>query len=107
MLTVQQLEPTVSHYRDLILHNKRVGYPKGSFVRDRLKQMNFSDSQLVMYKSMEELFTAFQNHSIDAAFDEIPYLKLFVERHCSKYTMVGSSFRTAGFGFVCSLSLSL
>ncbi|XP_052209774.1 glutamate receptor 2.7-like [Diospyros lotus] len=100
MLTVQQLEPTVSNYRDLILHNKTVGYPKGSFVKERLKQMSFSDSQLLMYKSMEDLFTAFQNRSIDAAFDEIPYLNPFVERHCSKYTMVGSTFKTAGgFGF--------
>lgn len=68
--------------------------------------MNFSDSQLKGYNTVEgDLDVAFSNQSIVAAFDEIPYLKLFTGRHCSKYTMVAPTYKTGGFGFIYSLSL--
>ena len=36
-------------------------------------------------------------------FHETPYMKLFVAKHCSKYTMIGPLFRTDGKAFVRSL----
>ncbi|RVW14280.1 Glutamate receptor 2.2 [Vitis vinifera] len=40
------------------------------------------------------------NGGIAAAFDEIPYMKLFIAQHCSKYTMVQPTYKYDGFGFV-------
>ncbi|THG21774.1 hypothetical protein TEA_019998 [Camellia sinensis var. sinensis] len=58
------------------------------------------DSQLKGYNTVEgELDAALSNQSIVAAFDEIPYLKLFTRKHCSKYTMVAPIHKTGGFGF--------
>ena len=42
---------------------------------------------------------------VAAIFDEIPYIKLFLAKFCSMYTMVGPTYKTDGFGFV-SISLS-
>ncbi|KAL0383207.1 UNVERIFIED_CONTAM: Glutamate receptor 2.8 [Sesamum calycinum] len=36
---------------------------------------------------------------IDAIFDEIPYMKLFLKKYDSQYKMVGPTYRTGGFGF--------
>jgi ionotropic glutamate receptor len=49
------------------------------------------------------------NGGIDAAFDEIPYIKHFLRTYsCSKYVMVEPRFKTGGFGYVSFvLSLSL
>ncbi|KAI8031639.1 Glutamate receptor 2.7 [Camellia lanceoleosa] len=108
LLTVHQLEPSITDVQELINKRQSVGYPKVSFIYDIMKRMNFSDSQLKGYNTVEgELDAALSNRSIVAAFDEIPYLKLFTGRHCSKYTMVAPIHKTGGFGFVYSLSLSL
>ncbi|THG22206.1 hypothetical protein TEA_005543 [Camellia sinensis var. sinensis] len=100
LLTVHQLEPSITDVQELINKGQSVGYPKVSFIHDILKRMNFSDSQLKGYNTVEgELDAALSNRSIVAAFDEIPYLKLFTGRHCSKYTMVAPTHKTGGFGF--------
>ncbi|CAL5439823.1 unnamed protein product [Camellia sinensis] len=101
MLTVHQLEPSITDMRELINKGESVGYPKIPFTYELLKRMNFSDSQLKGYNTVEgDLDVAFSNGSIVAAFDEIPYLKHFIGRHCSKYTMVAPTHKTGGFGFV-------
>ncbi|KAJ7958445.1 Glutamate receptor [Quillaja saponaria] len=40
-----------------------------------------------------------ENGGIAAAFDEIPYMRLFLGTYCSKYTMVEPTYKTDGFGF--------
>ncbi|XP_057467334.1 glutamate receptor 2.3-like [Actinidia eriantha] len=104
MLTVQQLQPTVTDVHELIKKGEFVGYLEGSFVLGLLKQLNFDESKLKVYASPEEcddLFTKGSgNGGIAAAFDEIPYIKLFLSKHCSKYTMVAPTYKTDGFGFV-------
>ncbi|KAL7187414.1 hypothetical protein ACSBR1_037481 [Camellia fascicularis] len=100
LLTVHQLEPSITNVQELINKGQSVGYPKVSFIHDILKRMNFNDSQLKGYNTVEgELDAALSNRSIVAAFDEIHYLKLFTGRHCSKYTMVAPTHKTGGFGF--------
>ncbi|XP_047325077.1 glutamate receptor 2.7-like [Impatiens glandulifera] len=99
LMTVQQLEPSITDVQDLIIKGQSIGYPKGSFVFSYLKQMGCKDSQLKMFKSMKDLDSAFSNKSIVAAFDESPYLKQLVGRHCFKYTMIGPNLKTGGFGF--------
>ena len=112
MLTVQQLQPTVTDVNELIKNGDYVGYQRGSFVLGLLKQMNFDESKLKVYNSPEECHELFSkgsgNGGIAAAFDEIPYMTVFLSRYCSKYTLVPPTYKTDGFGFVClSLSLSL
>ncbi|RVW72738.1 Glutamate receptor 2.7 [Vitis vinifera] len=79
MLTVQQLKPTITDINELIKNGERVGYQKGSFVYEFLKS---SDG------------------GIAAAFEEIPYVKLFLAKYCSKYTAVQPTYKFDGFGFV-------
>ncbi|XP_062157786.1 glutamate receptor 2.7-like [Alnus glutinosa] len=104
LLTVQQLQPTVTDVNQLIKNGEYVGYQRGSFYLGILKEMNFDPSKFKVYNSIEEcddlLSKGSANGGIAAAFDEIPYMKLFLGQYCSKYTMVGSLYKTDGFGFV-------
>lgn len=116
MLTVQQLQPTITRIDELIKNKEYVGYQNGTFVLGFLKQVGFDESRLVVYNSVDELHHLFNNNNgknyhkggggIAAAFDEIPYLRLFLSRYCSKYTMVQPTYKTDGFGFVSTNSLS-
>eukprot|EP00261_Vitis_vinifera_P033910 XP_019075153.1 PREDICTED: glutamate receptor 2.8-like isoform X2 [Vitis vinifera] len=101
MLTVQQLNPTITDINELIKKGERVGYQYGSFVYEFLiKSMKFDESNLVKYESPEELDELFSKGGITAAFDEIPYMKIFLAKYCSKYTAVGPTYKFDGFGFV-------
>lgn len=107
LLTVQQLQPATNDIKELIRRGENVGYQRGSFVLGILKQLGFNEKNLVIYNSPEECDELFEkgraNNGIAAAFDEVPYMKLFLGQYCSKYTMVEPTFKTAGFGFVRSL----
>ncbi|KAG2666469.1 hypothetical protein I3760_15G062000 [Carya illinoinensis] len=104
LLTVQQLQPTITDLKQLIKNGEKVGYQKDSFVLGILKEMNFKDFQLKQYNSTDEchelLSKGSANGGIAATFDEVPYMKLFLGTYCSKYTMVSSVYKTDGFGFV-------
>ncbi|KAJ0031595.1 hypothetical protein Pint_12583 [Pistacia integerrima] len=108
LLTVQRLQPTVSDVTELIKRGENVGFQQGSFVAGILKDLGFNEKNLLVYDSVEEWEVLFQkgttNGGIAAAFDEVAYLKLFMGRHCFKYTIVEQTFKTAGFGFVSSLN---
>ncbi|URE08206.1 hypothetical protein MUK42_04415 [Musa troglodytarum] len=69
MLTVQQLQPTVSDVDQL--------------VRDGSK----------------EYHDALLNGSVAAIVDEIPYLKVFLSKYCGKFAMVGTIDKSSGLGF--------
>ena len=100
MLTVSQLEPTLTSIDQLIQNGVKVGYPKGSFVLALLRHLNFNEANLIMYHNMDDLHNAFLDGRIAAAFDELPYMKPFVAKYCSKYTMVAPTLKAGGFGFV-------
>lgn len=106
LLTIQRFQPTITDINQLIKDGENVGYQEGSFVLGILKEMNFKESQLKPYNSTDEcaelLSKGSANGGIAAAFDEVPYMKLFLAKYC-KYTMVSSVFKTDGFGFVRSL----
>ncbi|CAN4100036.1 unnamed protein product [Withania somnifera] len=103
MLTVQQLQPTITDLNDLIKNGEYVGYQEGSFVKDVLKRMNFDSSKLRSYRTLEEYNDALSRGSINggvgAIVDELPYLRLFLNKYCRKYIMVGPMYKAAGFGF--------
>ncbi|KAL6345586.1 hypothetical protein AAG906_017316 [Vitis piasezkii] len=108
MLTVQQLQPTVTDIKELQAKGEYVGYQQDSFVLEFLKRMKFDESKFRIYNSPEKLAELLSkgsaNGGIAAAFDEIPYMKLFIAQHCSKYTMVQPTYKFDGFGFVSALS---
>ncbi|BFG18011.1 hypothetical protein CerSpe_042850 [Prunus speciosa] len=104
LLTVQQLQPTVTDIKDLLRKGENVGYLTYAYVYDILKQVGFDDTKLKGFKTMEEIDEALSkgsaNGGIAAVVDETPNMKLFVAKFCSKYTMIGPIFETAGFAFV-------
>ncbi|XP_010098408.2 glutamate receptor 2.7 [Morus notabilis] len=100
LLTVQQLRPTLTNVNELLKNKVNVGFPNGSFVLEMLREfVPLEPSQIKVYKSLQHLGELFENGDIEAAFDEIPYVKLFIAKHCSNYAMVGPIYKTAGFGF--------
>lgn len=108
LLTVQQLQPTITDVNWLIKSGQYVGYQDGSFVIDILKRLGFREDRLRSYSSPEECNELFlkgsANGGIAAAFDEVPYMQLFLSHYCSKYTMIEPTFKTDGLAFVCYLS---
>lgn len=105
LLTVQRLQPAFVDVNELIRNKVFVGYQRNSFVRGFLtEQFNFDKSQLRPYSNPDEYHEALskgsQKGGVDAIFDEIPYIKLFLVKYCSKYTIVGPTYKSDGFGFV-------
>ncbi|KAK1399852.1 Glutamate receptor [Heracleum sosnowskyi] len=76
------------------------GYQDGSFVKDLLTKLRIKGTG---YSSMEDFDKALslgcKHGGVDAIYDEIPYIKLFLHKYGSKYKMVGSTYSTGGFGF--------
>ncbi|KAL0319520.1 UNVERIFIED_CONTAM: Glutamate receptor 2.8 [Sesamum angustifolium] len=103
MLTIQQLHPTITDLHDLRKNGDFVGYQDGSYVRGFLKDMHFEDSKLRNYSTLEDYDDALsrgsRNGGVAAIVDELPYLRLFLDKYSHKYTMVGPTYETAGFGF--------
>ncbi|CAL9229927.1 unnamed protein product [Arabidopsis halleri] len=111
MLTVQELRPTVRHMDDLMKSGVNIGYQTGSFTFERLKQMGYKESRLKTYDTPQEMHELFlkksSNGGIDAAFDEVPYVKLFMAKYCSKYSIIEPTFKADGFGFAFPLGSPL
>ncbi|GLT58278.1 hypothetical protein SLA2020_311830, partial [Shorea laevis] len=106
LLTVQQLQPTVTDVNELLRKNENVGYHGGSFVRGIIQRLGFDSSKMKNFNStddLNELFTkGSANNGIAAAFDEIPYMKLFLAKYCNYTTHLTfePTSKTDGFGFV-------
>ncbi|XP_047962186.1 glutamate receptor 2.9-like [Salvia hispanica] len=99
MLTMEQLNPDIKA-KDC------VGYQNGSFVGDFLmKEMKFDKSKLMIYSSWEQFDEALSkgccNGGVDAIYDEMPYINLFLSRskNSHKYKMFGPIHPSSGFGF--------
>ncbi|KAL2462407.1 Glutamate receptor 2.7 [Forsythia ovata] len=103
MLTVHQLQPTITDIYDLIKNGEYVGYQYGSFIPGLLMGMKFDNSKFRNYSTSEEYDEALskgsRNGGVAAIVDELPYIRSFLAKYCGKYTMVGPTYKTAGFGF--------
>jgi Ligand-gated ion channel. len=104
MLTVQQLQPTVTDVHELLKNGEYVGYPNGSYVADLLRGLGFDRTKLRAYNDLDGFADALakgsQNGGISAVIDEVPYIKIFLAKHCKGYTMIGPIYKSEGFGFV-------
>ncbi|KAL8170431.1 hypothetical protein V2J09_022235 [Rumex salicifolius] len=109
MLTVNRLKPTVTDINELAKRNQAVGYQDGSFVKEFLQQKKLTN--LKSYSSTDELHDLLvkgsENGGIAAAFDELPYVKVFLSKYCSKYMMVPPIYQAEGLGFVFPLGSPL
>ncbi|XP_054797555.1 glutamate receptor 2.7-like [Prosopis cineraria] len=82
-----------------------VGYHRDSFVRgllvDRLK---IDRSMVKNYSDIKEYKEALDRGShkdgVDAIFDQVPYIKIFLKQNGSNYAMVATRDRIDGFGFI-------
>ncbi|CAN6272195.1 unnamed protein product [Urochloa humidicola] len=103
MLTVQQLQPTVTNVDELLKTGQPVGYGRGSYIKGLLEELGFDASKIKPYVPLEGYYNALskgsKNGGVAALVDEIPYIKLFLSEHCKGYTMVGPIYKNAGFGY--------
>ncbi|KAF3446141.1 hypothetical protein FNV43_RR11320 [Rhamnella rubrinervis] len=103
ILTVRQLQPTVTDLDQLRTNGYTVGYINGSFVYDLLINNGFDKNKIKAFDTAEEcdelLSKGTAKGGIAAAIDETPNMKIFHARYCSRYTMIGPIFKTDGFGF--------
>ena len=103
MMTVRQLQPTVVDLNQLISNGDYIGYQSGSFVKDLLKSLNVDERKIRGYRTdqyAEALMKGSWNGGVAAIVDEIPYLKLFMSKHCRNHSIIGRVYKTGGFGFV-------
>ncbi|KAJ9548523.1 hypothetical protein OSB04_021066 [Centaurea solstitialis] len=105
ILTIEQLQPSRTDY-------SCVGYYGGSYSLEILtKQLKYNESQLHPYQTMEQFHDALkngcQNGGVDAIFDDIPNIRLFLHRYGPKYVTVGRKYHTDGFGFAFQLGSPL
>ncbi|KAH0991619.1 hypothetical protein GBA52_003102 [Prunus armeniaca] len=54
LLTVQQLQPTVSDIKDVLRNRDNVGFAENTYINELLKQVGFDDSKIKMFRSFEE-----------------------------------------------------
>ncbi|KAM0834115.1 hypothetical protein ACQ4PT_063821 [Festuca glaucescens] len=104
MLTVQKLQPKVADVTELQRRGHYIGYQEGTFIEPFLRKMGFDERKMRKYSTAEQYAEALSkgsaNGGVDAVFDEMPYLKLFLSQYCDGYMMQGPVYKTDGFGFV-------
>ncbi|KAM0930054.1 hypothetical protein ACQ4PT_001140 [Festuca glaucescens] len=104
MLTVQKLQPKVADVTELQRRGHYIGYQEGTFIEPFLRKMGFDERKMKKYSTAEQYAEALSkgsaNGGVDAVFDEVPYLKLFLSQYCDGYMMQGPVYKTDGFGFV-------
>ncbi|KAI3827592.1 hypothetical protein L1987_01670 [Smallanthus sonchifolius] len=98
-LTIDQMRPRLPS------SFKNVGYQYGSYLNDYIPQKyNCSDNNLVPLKSIEEFKDALFNGSVNAVFDELPYVELFLAKYGSSYMKFGPINQESGLAFRLCLS---
>ncbi|XP_028786840.1 glutamate receptor 2.9-like [Neltuma alba] len=112
ILTVDQLQPSFLNVNDLRKGGYYVGYQANSFVRDLLvNRLKLDPSKLRAYDNLSEYHQALskgsQGGGVAAIFDEIPFLKLYLNKFGSNYVMAGPTYRADGFGFAFQLGSNL
>jgi len=101
---VQQLQPTETDVHELIKKGEYVGYHNGSYVGDLLEVLGFDRRKVRAHETSDDFADALskgsKNGGIAAVIHEVPYIKIFLSKHCKGYTMVGPIYKSEGFGFV-------
>ncbi|KAL5715909.1 hypothetical protein ACHQM5_017668 [Ranunculus cassubicifolius] len=103
MLTIPRIESkgiTVEHLRN---SNAKVGCDGGSFVVRYLEEaLGIDPRNIIQFYSYTDYPQALEKGQIAAAFLEIPYIKVFLAKHCKGFALVGPVYKVGGFAFVFS-----
>ncbi|KAJ6769927.1 IONOTROPIC GLUTAMATE RECEPTOR [Salix purpurea] len=97
-LTVQRLEPNFSDFQKLKNDKLNVGCENDSFILKYLEDVLGFENDKIKIFDLENDDT-FEKYNIAAAFVELPYGRLFLDRYCKSYTSTRSTYRFGGFGF--------
>ncbi|KAG5516992.1 hypothetical protein RHGRI_037663 [Rhododendron griersonianum] len=90
---------TISRLRPKLWSPSKVGCDKNTFMHNYVRDvLNYKNVSLI--SDGDEYLREFEADNISAAFLEIPYAKVFVNRHCRKFTIIGTTYRFGGFGFI-------
>uniref|UniRef100_A0A6N2KFA3 Glutamate receptor n=1 Tax=Salix viminalis TaxID=40686 RepID=A0A6N2KFA3_SALVM len=97
-LTVQRMEPNFSDFQKLKNDKLNVGCDNDSFILKYLEDVLGFDNDKIMLFNLEN-DDKFEKNNIAAAFVELPYGRLYLDRYCKSYTSTRSTYRFGGFGF--------
>ncbi|XP_058198548.1 glutamate receptor 2.8-like [Rhododendron vialii] len=97
---------TISRLRPKLWSPSKVGCDKSQFMLNYVRDvLNFKNVRLM--SGEDEYLREFEADNISVAFLEIPYAKVFVNRHCKKFTIIGTTYKFGGFGFIYQKGSSL
>ncbi|XP_044392143.1 glutamate receptor 2.1-like [Triticum aestivum] len=86
MLTIRQLNPTITDIHDLRKSGDYVGCTSGSYVESLLEQLNFDRLKIKTYSTYDGFYSALSKGSksggIAAFIHEVPYIRLFLAKNC-------------------------
>ncbi|XP_075664762.1 glutamate receptor 3.5-like [Castanea sativa] len=100
MLTVLRLQP-VRDIEWLRSSNAKIGCDGDSFVMTYLQEvLKFNLKNIIKVKTESDYEEHFRNKSIAAAFFELPYEKVFIDKYRKGFTTSTQTYRFGGFGFV-------
>jgi hypothetical protein len=105
LLTVQRPQPDNTDIEWLKSSNSKVGCDNVSFVRNYLEDViGFHSQNIITVLDESEYTGLFEKKNITAAFLELPYKKVFINKHCKGYTATTTptTYKFGGFGFVSS-----
>ena len=100
MLTVKQFKQDID-IDWLKRTNQKVGCDGDSFVRNYLETaLEFKQENIYNVPEEYDYLEWFKEKNITAAFLELPYEKVFINKYCKKYTTTSGNYRFGGLGFV-------
>lgn len=107
MLTVQRLQPTTADIDWLRNSNSKIGCDNDSFVKAyMIDVIKFKSENIITVQSEDNYTGLFERKEIAAAFLELPYEKVFINKYCKAYTSIRPTYRFGGFGFVSTNGLN-
>eukprot|EP01018_Ginkgo_biloba_P034588 Gb_08197 [translate_table: standard] len=83
ILTIQQLQPTINDIHSLQSSNVKVGYQRGSYVKDyMIRELRMDVNRLVPLDTEENYYNSLTNGYVGAIIDELPYIQSFLATRC-------------------------
>ncbi|XP_058197516.1 glutamate receptor 2.8-like [Rhododendron vialii] len=90
---------TISRLRPKLLSHAKVGCEDNTFMKKYVQDV-LSYKNVCLISDKDQYLRAFETGNISAAFLEIPYAKVYVNRNCRKFSIIGTTYRFGGFGFI-------
>ncbi|KAI4306413.1 hypothetical protein L6164_029692 [Bauhinia variegata] len=101
MLTVQQLQPTITDIEWLKRNNMKIACDSDSFVWSYLEEVEkFNRENIINVSSEYNYVDEFRHNHIAAAFLELPYEKVFINTYCKGYSGSTPTTRFGGLSFM-------